>query len=56
MRTNGLSFVMVGAPDVDRAVAFYRDDLGLPVQSRVRRDYVACANSSREQKLKTSPS
>lgn len=34
MKTNGLSFVMVGAADVARAAAFYGDDLGLTVRSR----------------------
>lgn len=34
MLAKGLSFVMLGAADVERAVGFYRDDLGLPVQSR----------------------
>lgn len=34
MLTKGLAFVMLGAVDVERAVGFYCDDLGLPVQSR----------------------
>jgi catechol 2,3-dioxygenase-like lactoylglutathione lyase family enzyme len=34
MQAKGLSFVMLGAADVDRSVGFYRDDLGLRVQSR----------------------
>jgi catechol 2,3-dioxygenase-like lactoylglutathione lyase family enzyme len=34
MNLQGLRFVMLGAGDVDRCVAFYRDTLGLPLSGR----------------------
>lgn len=34
MASHKLAFVMVGAADVERSAAFYRDDLGLPLTSR----------------------
>lgn len=34
MELQGLRFVMLGAGDVDRSVAFYRDALGLPLSGR----------------------
>jgi catechol 2,3-dioxygenase-like lactoylglutathione lyase family enzyme len=34
MQTQGVAFVTLGAADVERAVAFYRDDLGLSLESR----------------------
>lgn len=34
MVTSGLSFVLLGAADVDRSAAFYRDRLGLTLTAR----------------------